>query len=224
MKNNNNLIINQLKRNLSLKNNFTIENQFYYQSHKSRLDKVLNHYELMKKIKNISGDIVELGVFKGISLIRLAQLRDTLRLKKRIYGFDTFDSFPKSKKKDNYDQNFPNLFKKIIGKPIAKTELIKILKIKKLKNIKLIKGNIFQTINYCIKKKIKISLLHLDLDLEEITSLSLKILYNNVVKGGIIIFDDYGIHPGIKKAVKKNIKKKILPPIYGKNPYYFIKD
>jgi len=225
MKNKNSQIRNILTKKLSLKNNFYVENEFYYKTHKSRLDKIINHYEILKKIKNVKGEIVELGVFKGISLIRIAQIRDTLKIKKKIYGFDTFKDFPKTKKTNIYDTNFPRYFKKIIGSPIKKKKLEKILKQKKLKNIKIIQGNIFNTLKFIIRKKIKISLLHLDLDLEEATFYSLKLLMKNISKRGIVILDDYGIHPGIKRAVNKNLKKKkIFSPFYGKNPFYYIKD
>ena len=51
-------------------------------------------------ITNISGDIIECGVFKGNSLIRFLTYREYLDQKysKKIYGFDVFGKFPKAKK------------------------------------------------------------------------------------------------------------------------------
>ena len=98
-------MIKKIKKNLSLINNFEIENNFYYYSHISRLNKIINHYEMLKKIKNVNGDIVELGVFKGISIIRLAQMRDSLKIK--IYGFDSFGNF--KFKTIRYDKTFQNI-------------------------------------------------------------------------------------------------------------------
>ena len=220
-----NYIKKVLNKKITLKSNFYLENEFYYHTHKSRLDKILNHYELIKKIEKIQGEIVELGVFKGISLIRIAQIRDTLKIKKKIYGFDTFDSFPVVDNSDGYDKAFPSSFTKTAGKPITKNRLEKILSNKKLKNIELVKGDIFKTLQILKKNKIKISLLHLDMDLEKATFFALDLLYNNITKGGIIIFDDYKIHPGIKRAVDKVLKGKIInPPPHGKNPSFFIKD
>ena len=225
MKNNNINIKKILNKKISLKSNFHLENEFYYNTHKTRLNKILNHYELIKKIKKIQGAIVELGVFKGISLIRIAQIRDTLKIKKKIYGFDTFEGFPVADKSDTYDKAFPKSFAKTAGKPITINRLEKILKKKQLKNIELVKGDIFKTLKILKKNKTKISLLHLDMDLEKATFFALNLLYKNMTKGGIIIFDDYKIHPGIKKAVDKVLKgKKIYPPTYGKNPSFFIKD
>lgn len=218
-------MIKKIKKNLSLINNFEIENNFYYYSHISRLNKIINHYEMLKKIKNVNGDIVELGVFKGISIIRLAQMRDSLKIKKKIYGFDSFGKFPNSKQSSNYDKNFPKIFDNKIGSSIEIKKLKKIIQKKGLKNIKLIKGNIKFTLEKLIKNKIKISFLHLDLDLEEITLYSLKKIYKNISKNGVIVIDDFNIHPGINKAIKKFFGKvRIYKPIIGNNPHFIIKN
>ena len=155
MKNKNNFTNKLISKKLQLKNDFEVENNFYYKTHKTRLQKVFNHYELIKKIVKVKGDIVELGVFKGISLIRIAQIRDILKLKKKIYGFDTFKEFPSSKNSHEYERQFPKYFKKIVGKPIAKKKLEVILKKKQLNNIKLIEGDIFKSLNIFKKKKNK---------------------------------------------------------------------
>lgn len=225
MKNKNNFTHKLISKKLQLKNDFEVENNFYYKTHKTRLQKVFNHYELIKKIVKVKGDIVELGVFKGISLIRIAQIRDILKLKKKIYGFDTFKEFPSSKNSHEYEKQFPKYFKKIVGKPITKKKLEVILKKKQLNNIKLIEGDIFKSLSNFKKKKIKISMLHLDLDLEEATLFALNNLFKFISKGGVIILDDYKIHPGIKRAADKALRnKKITPPFYGSNPSFFIKD
>ena len=57
-------------------NNWTYENFFYLTSKKLRILKILDHYEIYKKIFNVKGDVVECGVFKGASLIRLLTFRD----------------------------------------------------------------------------------------------------------------------------------------------------
>ena len=58
------------------------------------------------------------------------------------------------------------------------------------------------------KQNIKISLLHLDLDVYEPTILSLNLLYNKVSKGGIILIDDYSQVKGATKATDEFIKKR----------------
>ena len=43
----------------------------------------------------IKGDILDLGVFRGRSLITTALILKKLGSKKKVYGFDTFSGFPK---------------------------------------------------------------------------------------------------------------------------------
>jgi len=59
-------------------NPFEYENGFYLTSETTRIAKLLAQYELYKKIVHLPGDVIECGVFKGASLIRLATFRDTL--------------------------------------------------------------------------------------------------------------------------------------------------
>ena len=65
------------------------------------------------KQKKISGDFVECGVWKGGNLILLKTLLEKYNLKKKIYGFDTFEGMHKNLYKEdesddfvNYDDNF----------------------------------------------------------------------------------------------------------------------
>lgn len=51
---------------------FDYENGFYLTTEPYRLGNILAHYELYKKILNLPGDIIELGVFKGGSLIQFS--------------------------------------------------------------------------------------------------------------------------------------------------------
>ena len=64
----------------------------------SRIRKILSRYELFKKTINIPGDIVECGVFKGVSfMFWLKCLRIfSANSQKKVIGFDMFSVFQKS--------------------------------------------------------------------------------------------------------------------------------
>ena len=81
------------------------ENLFYLTSDKKRILKLLDQYEIYKKILNVKGDIIECGVFKGASLIRFLTFRDLIekKYKRKIIGFDAFGKFPHPK--INYKNN-----------------------------------------------------------------------------------------------------------------------
>lgn len=80
----------------TVENAFDYENGFILTSEPYRLGKILAHYEIYKKIVNLPGDVFELGVFKGNSLIQFATFRHLLENDKsrKIVGFDIFGYFP----------------------------------------------------------------------------------------------------------------------------------
>ena len=72
------------------------ENGFYLTCETGRIGKLLNHLEIYKKIMDVPGDILEFGVYKGTSLVRLMAFRDLLESthSRKIIGFDAFGKFP----------------------------------------------------------------------------------------------------------------------------------
>ena len=67
----------------------------------SRIRKILARYELFKKTINIPGDIVECGVFKGVSFMFWLKCLKIFspNSQKKVIGFDMFSGFPKNLKK-----------------------------------------------------------------------------------------------------------------------------
>ena len=55
---------------------------------------------IINNINRIEGDILDLGVYRGRSLITTAIILKKLRSKRKVYGFDTFSGFPKLSKFD----------------------------------------------------------------------------------------------------------------------------
>ena len=212
-------------------NSWKYENLFYLTSDKKRILKLLDHYEVYKKILKVRGDIFECGVFKGASLIRFLTFRDLIeqKNKRRVIGFDAFGKFPHPKKKHKNkkaDKIFAKRHDDNIGLGININLLKNYLKKKKITNYKLIKGDVLKTLpNYISKnKKLKISLLHLDLDVYEPTIFVLEKLYKYISKNGIILLDDYTHIKGATLAVNEFIKKNKLK-VYRVSKYgrpYFI--
>jgi len=212
------------------KKSFEYENNFYLSAQNSRIGKLIIHYELFKIANKLPGSIVECGIFKGMSLIRFATFRNLLDKKneKKILGFDAFGEFPEAKFEK--DKKMRRKFIKDSGKSgISKSQLLKILKNKKLgKKIELVKGDITKTVPKYVKNhpNLQISLLNLDADMYEPSITILDYLYPKIVKGGILILDDYGFFPGETKAVNeffKNKKVEIKQFPFQKTPKYIIK-
>ena len=207
---------------------FDYENNFYLSCDNSRIGKIITHYELLKLSSNIPGCIIECGVFKGISLIRLATFLKLLKSNKKIIAFDAFGKHPTTKISSDYTRR-----KKLLShgkEAISEKQLRKILKQKDLeKNIELIEGDITQTVPRYLKShpKLKISLLNLDVDFYEPSITILKNFYPKLSKHGILMLDDYGIWDGETMAVNeyfRNKKIKIRKFPFSQTPSYIIKN
>jgi len=181
------------------------ENGFYLTSQITRLAKVLTHYELYKLIMRIPGHIVECGVYKGASLIRFATFREICEASfaRKIIGFDAFGQFPKQE--DKADNEFVKIFDEAGGEGIPREELEKVFALKKIDNVELVQGDILETIPEYISEnpEMKIALLHIDVDVYAPTKVILDNLYDKVVRGGIIVFDDYSLVAGETRAVEE---------------------
>jgi hypothetical protein len=182
-----------------------------------------NVYDLAKKTvdNEIGGDFAECGVWKGGSTATMAFIAEKEGRGRKTWLFDSFEGLPEPTKEDgdvakkySGDKAEGNL--KTIDKCVGTLEdvkklFFKILKLKK-ENIMIEKGW-FQDILPIAKEKIgKISILRLDGDWYESTKVCLDNLYDNVVRGGYIIIDDYGHWEGAKKALNEFFEKRNVSP------------
>ena len=176
-------------------------------------------FKYFKSVSNLSGNILEVGVFRGFSALFLKQLEDELNFnnknKSTLFLIDSFEGLSKINEKDivldkktfqhqkgHFKLNFnevENLFKNY-------------------ENINLIKGwipEIFDSLN----DKNVYKLVHIDVDLYEPTLETLNYVFDKVVEDGVIITDDFDskAFPGNRKAwqeffIKKNILNSIALP------------
>lgn len=201
-------------RGLSAARAWDYENGFYWFAPKSRLYKLLAHYELYRSIIDVPGDVVELGVYKAASLIRLAAFRDLLEneYSRRVIGFDAFGAFPRESLSVESDQRFIDHWESQGGDGLSLTEATEVIRRKPLSNIVLREGNVFDTIPRFLDEfpSTRIALLHLDMDVKEPTEFALNQLYERVVPGGLIVLDDYGAVAGATVAVDSFLVDKHL--------------
>lgn len=185
---------------MEFEKSFEYENKFYQTASSRRMARLLAHYELYKLTLNLPGDIFEFGVFKGVSFLRFIMFHQLFEVEnsRKIIGFDTFDHFPET----NFEQDRKELDLFIQetggGKSITKQDLEKAIAHKGFSNYDLIKGDILETLPAYLEKNPgqKISLLNIDTDIYEPAKCIIDHLAERVVKGGIIVFDDYGVFPG----------------------------
>ena len=199
------------------------ENAFHLTCDITRISKILAQWELFSMVWDVPGAIVECGVFKGASLARFAAFRQLLGnpFSKKIIGFDTFEQYPETSFVD--DKPFRQHFVQDAGEQsISVEQLMKVLEHKKCEqNVELVAGDICETVPKYLEQnsQLKISLLNLDTDIYEPAVTILEHLYPHIVKGGVLIVDDYGTFPGETKAVDEYLVKEKLNVVIRKFPF-----
>ena len=203
------------------------------------LKRFLAHYEFFRMVVNLPGDIVELGVYRGTSLMSWAnflEIRNMGDRQKQVLGFDNFAGFTSFDEKDgkadtNVEKELSgfdaSVFEEILKDAISIYDKDRFIPYKP--RIRLIKGNIEETVPHFIKENpgLRICLLHFDCDLYQPTKTALEAFWPLVVPGGVVLFDEYGIRPweGESNAVDeyfKDTKVKIHRLDWAPNPAGYI--
>ncbi len=189
-----------------------------------------NVYELTQSIEKnrTKGDFVECGVYKGGCAAIMAYICKKNNSPKKIWLFDSFKGLPEPTKSDGikaveYASNKSSGKLQSIDKCVATLNDVKKLFFSKLKidrkNV-IIKEGWFQDTLPVSKKEIgDIALLRLDGDWYESTKCCLDNLYDNVIAGGYVILDDYGLWEGARKALIDFMEKRKINPVLKKIDY-----
>mgnify|MGYP001609546600 FL=1 len=122
-----------------------------------------------------------------------------------------FGAFP-DKHATESEKDFIRSFELAGGDGVSEEFLANVFAHKKFTNVELIKGDICETVPAYIQNHsaLKIALLHIDVDVQKPTEIILQYLYEKVVPGGVIVFDDYGIVEGETRAVDNFVSDKNL--------------
>lgn len=184
---------------------FHDENRFLLYAHPSRVAKMVAHLEAYRRVLDVTGAIIECGVFKGSSFVTLATFRQLLdpMPNRQLVGFDTFAEFP--------DTDFaPDVAKREAfireagSQSVGRDELEAILERKGLAaNVELVAGNILETLPKFVdtNPELRVALLNLDTDIYEPARVILEQLWPRMSPGGVVMLDDYGVFEGETKAV-----------------------
>jgi hypothetical protein len=177
----------------------------------TRIRKLLTRYELYRLSKDVKGDILECGVFKGSGLMFWLKILAVYEpdSEKKVIGFDTFSFFQGSlmeKEKIAAEQ----YLQETEAKSIPVEQIYSCAQNAGLKHrVDLIEGDIAKTAPDYVQTnpQLKISLLHLDLDTYDGTKAALEAFYPFVTQGGVIVLDEYGDHQwGETEAVDEYFK------------------
>jgi Macrocin-O-methyltransferase (TylF) len=176
-------------------------NSFIFSRDKKLLGKLQSKQFFCERTRHVIGDIVELGVFKGTGMVAwLKTLEFADPVCKKVIGFDSFDFEELVKNINTRDKStMSDLFER--RKFNNKGYEITLLNILEsigygTEKYELVVGDLFLTLHEFLTSRpgFRASIINFDLDLEEPTEHALELLWPRVSKGGILIFDEYGIH------------------------------
>lgn len=233
-----------LKKFIDSTNEWDLYNGFFLNSDIERLRKFLVREHLFKMVLEIPGDIVEVGVFKGTGIAQLLKLREIFipASNKKIIGFDLFsksDIYKKTLINDNKKlDDYYNNSNVSMDKGIKMDDIKYFIDNMKLTNNRigfntdiydLIEGNVEDTIPIYLKENpgFRISYLYLDLDIDEPTYSSLNLLYERIVRGGIIVFDEYACEKwtesnAVDRFLNEHKDLEIKTILWGRTPTAYI--
>lgn len=196
-------------------------NNFIFSEDRNVFNKLYYKFYFYEKTKHLLGDIVECGVFKGSGLLAWLKILDMNEPNsiKKVIGFDFFDNNFVEKLDDDVDKTtMKQVFDRCENLDINDISLHGIHeKIKKSEidtsKCELVPGDISITTKKFIKDRpgFRISILYMDLDIDEPTYNTLVNLWDFVVPGGIIVFDEYAYHSWTESnAVDRFVNEKKL--------------
>lgn len=186
------------------------------------LKRFLAHTELFKMTLDVPGDIADLGVFRGGSLMTWANLLEAYVIGDRtkiVFGFDNWQGFTGFSTEDGEESVKAN---KVVGgfdPSHFYNELVDAISIFDedrfvpwKSRVKLINGQIEETVPKFVEENpgVRFSLIHFDCDLYAPTKVALDSFWDRLSRGGILLFDEYAIHdwPGETKAVDEFLQDK----------------
>lgn len=158
---------------------------------------------LLESVAGIDGDIIECGVFRGASIRRIARAIRDGRADRTIYACDSFEGFPE----DGIGREDTTLFRPasllkgkftVAGDVPARLEhFFSAFGVQG----RIVKGYFADTLPALADRNF--AFVHIDCDTYRGHLECLSLLYDRVVPGGIVVFDDYRgpKWPGATRAV-----------------------
>lgn len=194
-------------------------NTFILSEDSKLFNKLIARALLYNDVKDLPGDIIECGVFKGTGLYTFLKLKRIFNpnSNKRVIGFDFFDTDKlKASLQPGTDKDaMALLFEKrdyahnVSAKQALEENLVKHGFLSH--EFELVAGDASYTTKQFTAGNpgLSIALLYMDVDLEEPTYNVLQTLWPYVIKGGLVIFDEYGYHKwsetrGVNRFVEEN--------------------
>jgi hypothetical protein len=211
-------------------------NKFIFSNDIKVLGKLLHRFKLFEMVKDLPGDTVEVGVFKGSGIATFQKFNELFcpNSIKKVVGFDIFDATDPNTTLQKDSLNDISEMKKIYDRVDVSELSIEAVRARLdgmnlPSNFILVKGDVETSIPAFLSDNpgFRISLLYLDADLERPTYLALSHLWDRIVPGGLVVFDEFEYHKfseasGFEKFAKERGIKCDLRSTNFMSPTAFI--
>jgi hypothetical protein len=208
-------------------------NYFIFSKDNRVFNKMIKRTELYFNVKDIVGDILEFGVFKGASIALWSKLINMYEPNSitKVIGFDFFNPEQIVSELDGINKEMmANVVNRVEKGDLSLESVQKRLSAFDSSRYKLIRGNAVSTSSTFVNNNpgLKIKMLYMDLDVGEPTYEILLKLWDNVSINGIIVFDEYAYHQwdesvGVDKFLKTIHGKYEQFPTGIYSPTFYIK-
>ncbi len=173
--------------------------------------------ELLESTLHLEGDVIECGVYRGKSLFTIAHTLKENNSPKVLYACDSFQGFP-PEQVSRFDQSLFRPISKLRTKFTMADDVPQ--RIERFceyygASIEIVKGYFCDTLPTLPRQKY--CFIHLDVDIYESYRECLGQLYDHLVPGGVVVFDEYdgSMIPGKSKWPGG---KRAIDEFFGNRP------
>ena len=198
-----NSVYNNNIRNIISNDVYKAFNDFIFSNDTKVLGKLLHRHIFFQKTMHLPGDIVEVGVFKGSGMATFSKFVDIFcpNSNKKVIGFDIFGKEEGQTILDRdtaTDKAMMNVvYDRVSNDDLTYSSVKGRLDAMGLQERHiLVKGDVEETLPSYLKENpgLRISLLYIDVDIERPTYAALHNLWDRLLPGGIVVFDEFEYH------------------------------
>lgn len=162
-------------------------------------------FSLLESTLSLDGEVIECGVYRGRSALRIARILRESAPHKTFFACDSFEGFPEEQvgRVDvgwlRFLSRIRRKFRSCADTPSRLNDVFQTYDVR----AQIVKGYFSETLPQFSNKKF--CFIHLDCDIYSSYKECLESLYDNLVPGGVVVFDDYKSPkwPGAEKAVNE---------------------
>ena len=167
------------------------------------ISRFLAYYELFKRVQDKPGWIAECGIYRGFSFFTLGKLLEIFCMgdkTRKVIGFDNFRGFTPLHSKDGLEDKDCTRHESGTNPAAFRDEFFELLALANqdcfapwAERMLVIEGDARSTIpEYCEKNPgLRLSMLHIDIDIYEPVRVALENLYPKLIPGGVVVLDEF---------------------------------